>query len=271
MSHALRLQADGKISNDDFTKLLSALDPNQTPVFQHVFIDFDDICAEQMTQLTQAISNATLTNLEMAFTIVDEQSAKAFQEAVSKNPQIKRARLELGTHLFYFSAQSFNDMRKDLHMDFSPRAIIDCQTITAEQVPVLAEQLKRGAVTDLTMTIREFDATVAESLAQAVNDIEALKRSKLVLGDYTIIRGYEEEDVVERFANMMIATVETNIGRVTEGMKGVASSLLTQSRGWMSAFSAPFTQCVAGQPLDDGLDALSSPKEREKAALGKLV
>lgn len=272
MSHALRIQADGIISNNDFTKVLSALDPHLSPAYQHVFIDVDGISPEQMNQLTQAIAKAKLTNLEMAFTNIDEKSAKAFQEAVSNNAQINRARLELGTHLFHFSAQILKDCNNDMRLDFSSRAIIDCQSITPEQALELASMIKAKNLTHLTLTIREIDETVAETLAQAVNDKESITNLKLTLGNYTISKEPEEDDVVERLADMMIATVESNVVRVAEGMKGAASSILTQSQALMSALSSPFTQCVAQPAFDEGFDALPrSPKENEKAALGKLV
>ncbi|MGE3318480.1 MAG: hypothetical protein AB7I18_04215 [Candidatus Berkiella sp.] len=271
MSHALILQADGTISNEDFAKILLAIKRQNTPHFQHIHLDFDVVSKEQMQELTLAIQEAALTTLDMAFTQVDDESAKAFQEAVSNNQQITRTKLILGKPIFYFRAATFNDLNKDLDMGFNQCAIIDCQSLSAEQMVLVVDKVKACGVTDLTLTVREINLQLAESLAQALCQIERLKKIELNLGEFTVSKAPEEEDLIEKFASMMVTAVETNAGRLAQSMKGAASQFLTQSTTFMSSFTLPFAQCMAAHPDDEHLALMNDPNKREKAALGKLV
>lgn len=268
----IQLIADGKISEEDLSSLLLALDKRQSPKIQEVIADFDSISNEHLLKLINATHQASLTNLKLAFTMMDRTFARSLMEAAMANLNIARCWLLLGTHHLYYREGKMADLNDILQLDFARCVTIDCETMTAAQVTQLAERINNSNTLELTLTIDKMDQSDAQRLIELLTPNQKLSKLSLTLnGTATTINRDAEEDLVQTFAGLMQA-VRSDVAEVSSTATAYASGLLGQGRAFLSAFTAPLAACTQPSRVnDDLLSDIPPPNEEAKKALGKYA
>lgn len=278
MSNTLiELIADGKISQEVFEKLLVALDSARSPKMRDVKVDYDAISNSHLLDLIGATQGARLASMHMAFSEMDASFARNLQEAGMLNRNIAECWLLLARHQFYYRTGVMTDVQTMVQLYHHPRCVtIECERVQDDQIDTMIRILMGTQSKNLILTVNEMsDENAQRFIEQLQSEASPFELIKLQLGSMSMsIEPIDEEDLVQQFSTLM-QSVRSDVADLSAASSSVASSLLQQSRTWLSGFNFtnPITGCMAVPATDDllGDEPPLTPEAQKKEKIGKLA